>query len=72
MSVKARASRNATATTPKPSRRKGMRRVEIWIADVNAPGFREEAHRQSLLIANSKGEKEDHDFIDAISDRNWD
>ncbi len=72
MAVKTRASCATTATSPKPSRRKGMRRVEIWIPDVNAPGFREEAHRQSLLVANSKHAKEDQDFIDAISDRDWD
>lgn len=55
-------------TNLKPRREK-LRRVTVWIPDVNAPGFREEARRQSLLVANSKHAREDQDFIDAISDR---
>jgi hypothetical protein len=35
--------------------------------DVRAPGFAEEAHRQSLAVANSPYDKEDQDFIDSIS-----
>jgi hypothetical protein len=46
--------------------RQGLRRIEIWLPDVRAPGFAEEAHRQSLAVANSPY-KEDQDFIDSIS-----
>jgi len=51
-----------------PPYREKLRCVDVWIPDVNAPGFREEARRQSLLVANSAHAKEDQDFIDAISD----
>jgi hypothetical protein len=50
-------------------RAQGLRPIQIWVPDVRAPGFAEEAHRQSLLVGKSPYEKEDQDFIDAISDR---
>jgi hypothetical protein len=49
------------------ARREGLRPVRIWIPDYDEPTFRAEAHRQSLAIAASPGEKEDQDFIDSIS-----
>jgi len=49
-------------------RRQGLRPIQIWVPDVRAPGFAEEAHRQSLAVAKSRREKDDQDFIDAISD----
>jgi hypothetical protein len=48
-------------------RRQGLRPIQIWVPDVRSPEFAVEAHRQSLLIANSQQEKEDQEFIDAIS-----
>nr|WP_206069711.1 antitoxin MazE family protein [Novosphingobium olei] len=51
-------------------RSKGLRPIQIWVPDVRAPGFRQEAHRQSLAVANSVHAAEDQAFIDAISD--WD
>lgn len=71
----------ATRTRPKSSREKvrahrerlrkqGLRPIQIWVPDVRSPGFAAEAHRQSLLVANSPGEKEDQAFIDSISDWN--
>jgi len=48
-------------------KRKGMRQITIWVPDVRSPEFAAEAHRQSLLVANSPSAKEDQDFIDAIS-----
>jgi len=38
-------------------RKKGMRLVQIWVPDVNAPGFREECARQVALV-NSMVEHE--------------
>jgi hypothetical protein len=52
---------------PSRSRREGLRPVRIWVSDFDSRSFREEAHRQSLAVASSPGEKEDQDFIDAIS-----
>ncbi len=51
-------------TTPKSSRAKvqehrnrlraqGLRPIQIWVPDVMAPAFAEEARRQSLAVANS-------------------
>ena len=48
-------------------RGQGLRPIEIWVPDVHAPGFAEEAHRQSLAVANSPHDKEDQDFVDSVS-----
>ena len=48
-------------------RRQGLRPIQIWMPDVRSPEFVAEAHRQSLAVANSAQEKDDQDFIDAIS-----
>jgi hypothetical protein len=48
-------------------RRKGMRLLQIWVPDVRAPGFAEEARRQSLAVANSLQEKKDQAFIDSVA-----
>ena len=49
-------------------RRQGLRPIQIWVPDVRSPEFAAEARRQSLAVAKSSGEKDDQDFIDAISD----
>jgi hypothetical protein len=49
-------------------RKQGLRRVEVWVPDRNAPAFREEAHRQSLAVAQSPQAEEDQAYVDAISD----
>jgi hypothetical protein len=51
-------------------RRQGLRPIQIWVPDVRAPGFRAEAHRQSVAVAESPGEAEDQTFIDAVSELN--
>lgn len=48
-------------------REKGMRLVQFWVPDTRTPEFRAEAHRQSLLIAQSEREAHDQAFIDAAS-----
>lgn len=48
-------------------RQKGLRPVQFWVPDVSSHEFAAEAHRQSLLVANSPYAKEDQDFIDSIS-----
>lgn len=66
------------SSRPKPSRdkvrahrqrlrRQGLRPIQIWVPDVHAPGFAEEAHRQSLAVANSPHAAEDQEFVDSIS-----
>ena len=51
-------------------RRQGLRPVRIWVADTRAPGFAEEARRQSLAIAASAPADDDQTFIDSISEFN--
>ena len=48
-------------------RRLGLRPLQIWVPDTSAPGFDEEARRQSRLIAESEHEEDDQAFVDAIS-----
>ena len=49
-------------------RRQGLRPLQIWVPDVRAPGFSEEAHRQSLAVSKSPQADADQDFIDAVSE----
>jgi Protein of unknown function (DUF3018) len=46
----------------------GLRPVQIWVPDVNADGFADEAHRQSRAIAVSEGAAVDQTFVDSISE----
>jgi hypothetical protein len=48
-------------------RAQGMRPVQIWVPDDRAPGFAEEAHRQSRAVATSDHAKTDQAFVDSIS-----
>lgn len=47
-------------------RRRGLREVRIWLPDVGAPGFAEEAARQAALLRGSPGEREAAELIDDI------
>ncbi len=49
-------------------REQGLRPVQIWVPDTRAPGFSEEARRQSLAVASSGHSEVDQSFIDAISE----
>ncbi len=44
-------------------RAKGMRLLRVWVPDVRAPGFVEEAERQAKLLENKPGQIEATDFI---------
>jgi hypothetical protein len=46
----------------------GLIPIQIWVPDVRAPGFKAQAHRQSLAVATSLKENEDQSFIDKVSD----
>lgn len=48
-------------------RAQGMRLVQFWLPDVNSEEFKREAHRQSLLVSQSPGEKDDLAFIDSVA-----
>jgi len=49
-------------------RAQGMRPIQIWVPDVHAPGFAEEARRQSRLVAQSPEEAEIQAFIDSVTE----
>lgn len=63
-------SRDKVRAHRKRLRQQGLRPIQIWVPDVSSPAFAKEAHRQSRVVARSAQEKEDQDFINAISD--WD
>jgi len=46
----------------------GLRPVQIWVPDTTAPGFADEARRQSILVSRSLEEQEALDFIEAGAD----
>ena len=48
-------------------RAQGLRPIQIWVPDVHAPGFKEEARRQSRRAAKSPHAKDDQAFVDSIS-----
>jgi len=50
-------------------RRQGLRPIQLWVPDVRSRDFCAEAHRQSLVVAQSAQEREDQEFVDAVSDR---
>lgn len=47
-------------------RAQGLRPVQIWVPDTRAPGFAEEARRQSILASQSPAEKDAMEFIEAV------
>lgn len=48
-------------------RAQGLRPIQLWVPDVRAPGFAEEAHRQSRAVAASPDAADDQAFLDSIS-----
>ena len=49
-------------------RAQGLRPIQIWVPDTRSAAFRDEAHRQSLVVASSAHAHADQAFIDSISD----
>jgi Protein of unknown function (DUF3018) len=45
-------------------RKRGLRPIQIWVPDTRAPGFAEEARRQSILVAAEEDFDEVMDFIE--------
>jgi hypothetical protein len=61
------ANRSRVAAHRAQLRAKGMRPIQIWVPDTRAPGFAEEARRQSRLVANEPDFDEVMDFIERVS-----
>ena len=49
-------------------RERGLRPLQVWVPDTRAPGFADEARKQSQAVARSEHAEADQDFIDAISE----
>lgn len=45
----------------------GLRPIQVWVPDVRAPGFADEARRQSLVVALADSAADDQNFIEAVS-----
>ena len=45
-------------------RARGLRPIQIWVPDTRAPGFAEEARRQSLLVVAESDFVDMMDFIE--------
>lgn len=48
-------------------RRRGLRPIQIWVPDTRAPGFADEAQRQSRLVAAEDDFEAVMDFIERVS-----
>lgn len=67
-SAQASKSRDKVRAHRERLRQQGLRPIQIWVPDVHSPEFAAEARRQSLAVANSSLEREDQEFVDAVSD----
>ena len=45
----------------------GLRPVQVWVPDVRAEGFVEQAKLQALAVAAADAVTDDQDFIEAVS-----
>ena len=52
-------------------RTQGLRPITIWVPDTRTKAFAAQAHRESLLAAKSRTDREDQAFIESITDWNW-
>jgi hypothetical protein len=52
-------------------RESGYRPVQLWVPDVRTESFANEAHRQSVVVAESDRRADDQAFIEAVS-ATWD
>ena len=48
-------------------RERGLRPVQIWVADVRSKAFARAAHRQSLAVSKNPHAEDDQAFVNAIS-----
>ena len=45
----------------------GLRPIQLWVPDVRAPGFADEAHRQARAVSTSPQAADDQAFVDSVS-----
>jgi len=63
----ASSTRKNRSAPPDPLLAQGLRPIQIWVPDVLAANFQEQAHRQSQAVVASAHTDTDQRFIDAIS-----
>ena len=61
-------SRDKVRAHRKRLRRRGLRPIQIWVPDVRSRAFAREAHRQSLSVGSDALDREEQDFVDAVSE----
>jgi hypothetical protein len=47
-------------------RAQGLRPIQIWVPDIRSPQFTQQAHQQSMAVADSSHAADDQAFIDAL------
>jgi len=67
-SQKPKSSRDKVRAHRERLRRQGLRPIQLWVPDVRSSVFKAEAHRQSLAVAESDHERQDQQFVDAVSE----
>jgi hypothetical protein len=60
-------SRDKVRDHRKRLRARGLRPIQVWVPDTRTAAFKVEAHRQSLVVAQSPYARQDQNFIDTIS-----
>lgn len=63
--------RDRVAEHRKRLRAQGLRPIQVWVPDVRAAAFADEARRQSRAVALSDQHSDDQEYVEAIS-RTWD
>jgi hypothetical protein len=70
-SARSKTSRDKVRAHRERLRRQGLRPIQLWVPDVRSPEFAAEAHRQSLLVASDRAERDDQAWIEAASIGIW-
>ena len=68
MASRTRTSKAKVSAHRQRLREQGLRPIQLWVPDVRSPEFAAEAHRQSVLVAESAHEADDQAFVDSISE----
>lgn len=63
--------RDRVAEHRKRLRAQGLRPIQVWVPDVRAAAFAEEAYRQSRAVALADQHSGDQQYVEAISSP-WD
>lgn len=61
-------SRNKFQRYRESQRARGMKLLRVWVPDTRAPGFREEAMRQAMVLRGAPEEVDALAFIEAAGD----